>query len=132
MVKTTKKENTNIIIASENSPIRELVASILRSPDVVCTESSSGFQALHLLEQQEYGIAIFDQYLPDMSALELIALTRIAYPNLPIIIFTSIKKGNQGQTREFYQAAMAEGANDYVITFNPPKELLDKVKKLLG
>lgn len=63
--------------------------------------AESGPQALHVLQQEPFDIAVFDMSMPEMDGLTLAMQTRSMMSDLPIVIYTSIDmKHEMTQQRE--------------------------------
>ena len=87
-----EKRKLNILVADDNGTNRMIISKILgragHSVDVV----ENGEQALDILEDKRYDLAIMDMHMPVMHGLEAMKIYRMMermVPRMPIIILTA-------------------------------------------
>jgi PAS domain S-box-containing protein len=63
---------SRILIADDETPVREVCREMLERHDYVVAEAAGGAEALELLQQQPFDLVLVDLQMPDMTGLELI------------------------------------------------------------
>lgn len=77
-----------ILLVDDEEEIRRLLTRRLMRRGYAVTTVSDGSQALAMLEQGSFHLAILDYMMPGMNGLELAAQCRLRYPSLKILILT--------------------------------------------
>jgi CheY-like chemotaxis protein len=66
-----------ILVVDDEDPIREVVCSMLNSANFVCSQASSGKEALALLQSgEEFELMLSDMMMPVMDGEALLAATK--------------------------------------------------------
>jgi type IV pilus assembly protein PilB len=102
-------ERPRVLVVDDDHHVCEFVRTALADvADVDSAETAS--EALHLVAETEYDVAVIDQGLPDLSGIELIRLLRAERGTalLPLLFFT----GQDGNDLE--DTARDAGADDFV------------------
>lgn len=86
--------------------------AVLAKPDVEIVHASSGAQALELLLEHEFGLAILDVHMPEMDGFELADLMRGSKrtSQIPILFLTAAGEDSQRAFRGY-----ASGAVDFLF-----------------
>lgn len=85
-----KKLNGIRLLFVEDNPVNILVArNQLRYFGVEPDCAHSGAEALALLENNSYHIALIDLHMPEMDGFTLSDIVRVQYPDMHIVIFTA-------------------------------------------
>jgi DNA-binding response OmpR family regulator len=113
-----------IIVADDDSNIRELVSLFLRREGYQVTEAIDGVDALEKLEAVRADLAIIDVMMPRMDGWALCAAMRSSY-DIPLLMLTA--KGETSQKVKGFEL----GADDYMVKPFDPPELIVRVKALL-
>ncbi|MBI4379672.1 MAG: response regulator [candidate division NC10 bacterium] len=77
-----------ILLVDDEEAIRRLLARRLTRRGYAVTTATDGSQALAMLEQGAFDLAILDYMMPGMNGLELAAQCRLRYPDLKVLILT--------------------------------------------
>ena len=93
----------------------------LRNLDV--TTASTGTEAIRLLRQQDFEVAVVDLKMDDMDGIEVLRIFRKMDPRLAVIILTG--HGSEQAARE----GVAEGAFDYLTKPCDLDQLLEKINE---
>lgn len=113
-----------IIVADDDSNIRELVSLFLRREGYQVIEAIDGVDALEKLEAVRADLAIIDVMMPRMDGWALCAAMRASY-DIPLLMLTA--KGETTQKVKGFEL----GADDYMVKPFDPPELVARVKALL-
>lgn len=117
-------ETEKILIAEDDSDIRELLTLYLESNNYKVSIASDGKQALAKLESESFDLAIVDIMMPKMNGYELIKNVR-KFSDIPIII-TSAKSLDNDKI-----LGIDIGADVYITKPFNPLEVVAYVKSLL-
>jgi len=113
----------NILLVDDETDFVETLTKRFRIRKIQVASASNGPDALKLLEDQEFDVAILDVRMPGMDGMELLRAIRARHPLTEVIMLTghaSLETGMQG---------MNLGAYDYVLKPADFDELLDKVRR---
>lgn len=113
-----------IIVADDDSNIRELVCLFLKREGYQVIEAIDGEDALGKLEAVRPDLAIIDVMMPRMDGWALCAAMRASY-DIPLLMLTA--KGETSQKVKGFEL----GADDYMVKPFDPLELIVRVKALL-
>src|SRR5207302_8347759 len=96
--------------------------------EVEIVEASTGFEALKTLPHHKFDAIVTDINMPDINGLELVSFLKNhpVYKTIPIMII-STESGDADRQR-----AAALGAEEYLVKPFEAKELVTKLRKLLG
>jgi DNA-binding response OmpR family regulator len=116
---------SKIIIVDDDTYIRELVCTLLRSSGFDVCEANDGRDALTKMTSEDPDLAIIDVMMPNMDGYELCRHLRRYYENLPILMLTA--KGELGSKVKGFEL----GADDYLTKPFEAPELVARAKALL-
>ena len=121
-------------MAEDEEDIRKILELLLSKANYTSLFVADGEKALELLRDgNDISLALFDYGLPDVDGSTLTRRVRgdkeyAKYKGIPIIIMSANHYSSEQQKEE----AMAAGANCYMEKSVGPKELLAKIKELIG
>ena len=101
-------EKLRILAVDDEESVREFLASLMRHRGDDFRIAESGFQALSILDKEDFDVLITDLYMPLMNGHELIRRARGLRPEMICIVLTGL-----GTTRDPI-AAIKEGVYDYI------------------
>lgn len=123
------RDRLQILVVDDNQPARQLIKSTLAIAGYTAiTEAADGNKALEKLRGRHFDLVICDWDMPDTSGLDVLQALRAdeKLNKIPFLMVTA------NQQREFVEAAIAAGVNDYVAKPFRLNTLNDKVARLLG
>lgn len=86
------EKKLNILVAEDNAINLKIISKVLESAEHQVDLVENGEQALDMLEEKHYDLAIFDMQMPVMTGIEAIKIYRLTerqVPRMPIIILTA-------------------------------------------
>lgn len=111
-----------IIIVDDEEVIRDSILKFLKQKGYSCNATSSGKEALKIIEKEGADAVITDLNMPCMSGIELLRIIRNKYPKIKVIILTAFSN------KEFMVAAKKYGAHG----FFSKSEDLGELKTIIG
>ena len=119
---------SRILYVDDDSDACEMLKFLLELEDksYEVTSVSTIPKALALIENQTFELYILDQQMPEMTGVELCRLIRQTKPQIPVVFYSAMARDTDRQ------AALAAGANEYLVKPNDLEKLTDTVKKLLS
>lgn len=116
-------ETKTVLVAEDESSIREFIIINLRRSGYEVLEAENGAQAIELYEmnKENIDIALLDIMMPEVDGLEVCKQLRNDNPNIGIIMLTA-------RTQEMDKVTgLLVGADDYVTKPFSPSELMARV-----
>jgi DNA-binding response OmpR family regulator len=98
-----------VLAVDDVASTRQMVRYALELEGFVVVEAASATEALRLVGEDEFGLALVDLGLPDMPGLELVAALRRLDPDVHLIIVS----GADSETERV--RGLIGGADDYVV-----------------
>ncbi len=116
-----------LVIADDHQVVRIGLRSILALSDdfTVVGEAASGTEAIEVVQQQQPDLVLMDIIMPEMSGIEATKRLQKQYPELPIVMMTSL------EDRFHLQKALKAGARGYLTKDIEPEELFACLHKVL-
>ena len=117
------KERRKVLIVDDEPDFLETIVKRLRKRQMEVAGVGSGKEAIELLQEQSFDVAILDVRMPGMDGIETLREIRKRSPLTEVILLTghgSVESGIQG---------MQLGAFDYVIKPAEFDELFEKVNQ---
>lgn len=115
----------NILFLEDEPTIQEVLTEYMRMQDYNVTCAQDGRQAIRLLEEQEFDMAILDIMVPEVGGLEVLGHIKEQKPEMATIMLTALDD-------EMTQvAAFNLYADDYVIKPVSPIILLKRMETIL-
>ena len=98
---TTVKTKGRILIVDDELVVRDSLGKWFTSEGYTARPASGAREALEIIQQAEFDIALLDIKMPGMDGMELQARLREADPDLTVIIMTGLRhRGNGGAGAE--------------------------------
>ena len=115
-----------ILIADDHAIIRDGLKKILADTEdlIVAGEANNGNDALNLVRERDWSMAILDISMPGRSGLELIKLIKAERPKLPLLIFS------MHQEEQYAVRAIRAGASGYLSKEGDSDLIVPAVRKI--
>jgi len=115
-----------ILVVDDEEPIRAIIKSILDTANYQCQQCDSGTEALRILDENgPFQLLIYDLHLKDMGGIALLARIRDKYPELSVVMVTTVHNISVAVN------AIRNGAYDYLLKPFEREQLLITVARAL-
>lgn len=119
--------NQRILVCDDEESIRETLKLVLDDSGYETTLTSNGTECLDTLNKGDrFDLIVLDVKMPQESGIDTLVKIKEKYPDTRIIVLTGYR------SVEVAHEAVKRGALDYMVKPFEPKELLQKIKVLLG
>jgi two-component system OmpR family response regulator len=121
-------EQTRILVADDDTDIRDLVTFKLRQAGYTVQAVDNGTSALAAIEADPPDLAVLDVMMPGLSGIDVLRKIRDAgrTRDVRVILLTARSRDADVDT------GFATGADDYIIKPFSPRELLHRVNTALA
>ena len=113
-----------VLVVEDDADVREMVSECLRLGGYETREAASGREAIGLVAEADFDLAVVDLRLPDVTGFDLVR-TLSEEGGLPVLVLSGL-----GTARE-RAAGIEAGADDYLAKPFEPRELQARVAALL-
>lgn len=115
-----------VLCVDDHAIFRQGVKQILLQHDrqTKIGEAATAEQAMQLVRESRWDVAILDLSLPDRSGLHLLSELKQAQPELPVLILS------MHADDEYALRALRTGASGYVTKESAPEELITAIQKV--
>ena len=117
-------DKTTVLIVDDSAAVRDGLRSILRAnPDIqIVGEAVDGLAAIASVEELEPDVILMGAQMPQMDGIEATRRIKARWPNIKILFLTV--------HTEFIEAAVAAGADAFLLKDSGREELLQAVREL--
>ncbi len=117
-------DKTTVLIVDDSAAVRDGLRSILQaSPDIeVVGEAADGLAAIARVEESQPDVILMDAQMPQMDGIEATRRIKARWPDIKILFLTV--------HTEFIEAAVAAGADAYLLKDSGREELIQVVREL--
>lgn len=112
-----------ILVVDDDPFIQKLIGIHLRKDGYNAVFASDGLEALNLLNEGKFDLAIVDVMMPKMDGISL--TKRLTTQEIPVLMLTA------KTTLDDKEKGFLAGADDYMVKPFEPKELLFRVRAIL-
>jgi two-component system invasion response regulator UvrY len=114
-----------ILIVDDHEVVRAGVMRFVERPGVVFGEASTADQALQLVRDEDWDLAVLDLSLGGRSGLELLKELKQTRSKLPVLILS------MHSDEQYARRAFKAGAAGYITKNSPREELIKAVDKVI-
>lgn len=122
-IKRMAVKSVRILVVDDDVYIRKLIGIHLKKEGFEALFANDGLEALDLLQQELFDLAIVDVMMPKMDGISL--TKRLSEVGIPVLMLTA------KTTLEDKEKGFLAGADDYMVKPFEPKELLFRVRAIL-
>lgn len=119
-------ETKKILVIDDEAGIRRLLASILSKAGYETHMASDGKEAMSLVKEESFDLAILDIFMPAPNGLEVFEFLKNAFPKLKVIIMSGISAYNE-RFFEFVIGNTAEAVIEKPLRAAPLRKLVASV-----
>jgi signal transduction histidine kinase/CheY-like chemotaxis protein len=102
-------EGKSVLIVDDNKTNLRILQMQLQQWKLAATQASSAQQALMYLERgTRFDLIITDQQMPDMDGIELAAKIKTAYPDMPLILLSSVGDDSAKNQNALFSAVLTK------------------------
>jgi len=116
----------HILFVDDEAPIREMLSLFFKKKGFSVTSVVTGVEAMELVDQVPFDLAVLDVNLAGENGLELLGFFKSNYPKLPVIMFTGLSSDPQ-----ILEEANARGANGFMSKNESLETLYNEVLRHL-
>jgi CheY-like chemotaxis protein len=116
----------HILFVDDEAPIREMLSLFFKKKGFSVTSVVTGVEAMELVDQVPFDLAVLDVNLAGENGLELLGFFKSNYPKLPVIMFTGLSSDPQ-----ILEEAIARGANGFMSKNESLETLYNEVLRHL-
>ena len=115
-----------LLLVDDHTIVREGLKRVLdpASNQWVLTEAVTGHQALELLREHEFDLALVDLSMPGMTGLELVRRIKTEFPGVRVLVLSMHAE------EQYAMRAFKAGANGYVTKDIAATELVSAVRRV--
>ncbi len=116
-----------IVLADDHAILRQGIKKIIEEEDnlEVVGEVSDGLELIDFLNNNRANLVLLDISMPNVRGIEAITEVRRAQPGVKVIMLT------MHNNKEYLYAAIAAGADGYLLKENSDDELLSAIDQVL-
>ena len=115
----------HILFVDDEAPIREMLSLYFRKQGWDVTAATRSAEAIRLVGENSFNIAILDVDIAGENGLELLTALKSRFPKLPIIIFTGL-----GADEEILAKSIALGADGFMGKTESLHSLFNEVQRI--
>ena len=115
-----------ILIVDDHEVVRAGVRRIIEQPEIVFGEAGNATQALELVNQEDWDLAVLDLSLGERSGLDLLKELKQVRSKLPVLILSMHSE------EQYARRAFQAGAAGYITKDSGPEELVKAVTRVIG
>jgi len=115
-----------LLLVDDHTIVREGLKRVLNPAGNhwTLTEAVTGYQALELLREQEFDLALVDLSMPGMTGLELVRRIKTEFPGVRVLVLSMHAE------EQYAMRAFKAGANGYVTKDIAATELVSAVRRV--
>jgi DNA-binding NarL/FixJ family response regulator len=125
---TPAHQPVRVLIADDHPVVRDGLKTMLSSDSEirVVGEASDGEEALRLMHEVEWDVAVLDYSMPGKGGVDLLSQVKHDYPDRPVLILSIYPEDPHGMR------ALKAGAAGYITKESAGDELTAAVKKVMS
>ena len=111
----------HVLLVDDEQGFVEVLTKRLRKRNISATSVLSGTEAVRVLRDQSFDVAVLDLKMEGMDGIEVLKVFKVIAPEMPVIILTG--HGSEQAARD----GLALGAMDYLMKPCDLDDLLEKI-----
>ena len=116
----------SILVVDDHALIRKGMKQILEDTEDlrVTGEAETGMQALKLVQENTYDMALLDINMPDKNGIEVLKQIKIYRPRLPVLILSTYAED------QYALRSIKTGAAGYLNKRSAPEQLVTAIRQV--
>jgi DNA-binding NarL/FixJ family response regulator len=108
-----------VLIVDDHTLVRHGIALLVKESfsDAEVHEAGSADEAIDLLKEEAFDVALLDVRMPDRDGLDLLREMKATWPQTPVLMLTTFDHS------AYVKQALADGANGYMLKDSSPEDL---------
>ena len=108
-----------VLIVDDHTLVRHGIALLVKESfgDADVREAGSADEAIDLLKEETFDVALLDVRMPDRDGLDLLREMKATWPQTPVLMLTTFDNS------AYVKQALADGANGYMLKDSSPEDL---------
>jgi len=116
-------ERSRILWADDEIDLLKAHVMFLTQKGYEVITTNNGFEALELIEQQEFDIVFLDENMPGLTGIETLEKIKQLFPHLPVVMVT------KSEEEHIMEEAIGSRIADYLIKPVNPNQLYWQLKR---
>ena len=116
----------SILVVDDDPDLREILRDRLQADGYTTQTASNGQEAIAALAAARYDGMLLDVMMPEIDGMEVLRQTRVAYPDLPVVMMTASKRAS------VIAQAVVDGAKEVLLKPFDPQLLQHAVTRWFG
>jgi DNA-binding NarL/FixJ family response regulator len=113
-----------VLIADDHEVLRSGLKALFEGTDIkVVAEASNGPDALRLVKEKSFDVAILDVRLPEVDGLNVLGRLKLDHPKLPVLMLSTYDNPT------YVARAVALGAAGYLLKGSEGQVIIDGIRK---
>ena len=124
---TSSVSKARVLLVDDHPVVREGLAHVIDAePDLmVCGQAADAPEALQAIERLKPDVAVVDISLGASHGIELLKDIKVRQPRLPVLVLSMHDESLYGER------ALRAGAKGYILKEEPPRKLLEALRRVL-
>ncbi|MGA2401832.1 MAG: response regulator [Syntrophobacteraceae bacterium] len=118
-----QSKETKLLLVDDEEGYVTVLAKRLAKRNFLVKTALSGVEAIRILRQESFDLAVLDLKMEDMDGIEVLKVFKEIEPEMPVIILTG--HGSETAARE----GMEFGAFDYLVKPCDLSELVERIRE---
>ena len=119
-------EPISVLLVEDEEDLSQAMAERLEMRGCRARGVTTSEEALQIIENTDFDVAVIDIKMPGIGGLELMRLIKRQKPDTRIILFTGHGSNREGEL------GISEGAYDYLIKPVKIDDLMETIKRAVG
>ncbi|HXF93250.1 MAG TPA: response regulator [Nitrospiraceae bacterium] len=104
-----------VLVVEDDADSRQVLALLLIQAGYSVYEACDGLEAMNEMKRRRFDVVVTDYHMPRLNGLELLMLSRVAWPDLPVVIVSggqsdmaeiAVQRGAFAWIRKPYEGAV--------------------------
>jgi DNA-binding NtrC family response regulator len=123
---TTSVSQIRLLLVDDEAGFINVLAKRIEKRNFLVRKAYSGYEAVMLLNQEKFDVAVLDLKMEDMDGIELLKILKKTSPDLQVIMLTG--HGSEIAAKD----GIKFGAADYLIKPCDFEELIEKIRQAVS